>query len=408
MQRRWLQNLLLIGFGIGLAAILALVFLEPGLHPDPTPMPTREAHCEPAPAALLAYLKQVVIDVRDPCTEFYWKPAPSDEFHVLVQLNNFGLHAPFYTLAKPPDVFRILIVGDSFPQGMQVNMRQTFPWLLGQYLGQINGKQVEVINLSVDAYGTDRELLLYAMLGWQFQPDLVLLSVYPGNDIQDNEIDLEALRYGYRINRPFFTLDNGVLNFHNSIQLDPNLYPDSPTFQWLTSLQAAQSAAPPENLPDHPQVTATDPYTLEYPVEIGVFLPEDAHWHNAWNITDALLLQFRDVVKLSNVPFAAFIIPDRRAVHRLDWQSTLDQYGGTLPNLQATDPTAPATKLETFLAENKIPVLNLTPLLLDWTYAHADGRLYYADDGHFTPDGHAVTADTLAVWLRESGLLNAS
>ncbi|MEO8609488.1 MAG: hypothetical protein ABI690_16470 [Chloroflexota bacterium] len=407
MQRRWLQNLLLILFGISLAAILALL-LRPYLLPPQPALPTSEAPCEPAPAALLDYLKQVVIDVRDPCSEFYWKPAPTDEFHVLVQLNNFGLHAPSYSLAKPPGIFRILIVGDSFPQGMQVNTAETFPWRLQQNLGQINGKQVEVINLSIDAYGTDRELLLYAMLGWQFQPDLVLLSVYPGNDIQDNEIDLEALRYGYRIGRPFFTLDNGVLDFHNSVQLDPTLYPDSPTFQWLTSLQTSQTAAPSENLPDHPKVTDTNPYTLEYPVEIGVFLPEDAHWQNAWTITNALLLQFRNVVKLSHVPFAAFIIPDRRAIHRLDWQKTIDDYGGVLPDLQNADPTMPATKLETFLTENKIPVLNLTPDLLDWTYAHADGRLYYPDDGHFTPDGHAVTAEALAQWLRDTGLLNAS
>jgi hypothetical protein len=407
MKARWLQNLLLIFFGIGLAAILALL-LRPYLAPPQPALPTSAAPCEPAPTALLEYLKQVVIDVRDPCSEFYWRPEPTDEFHVLVQLNNFGLHAPSYTLAKPSGVFRILIVGDSFPQGMQVNMQETFPWRLGQNLGQINGKQVEVINLSIDAYGTDRELLLYAMLGWQFQPDLVLLSVYPGNDIQDNEINLEALRYGYRIGRPFFTLDNGALDFHNSVQLDPNLYPDSPTFQWLVNLQRAQTFPLLAPTPDHPKVISTDPYTLEYPVEIGVFLPDDAQWHNAWDITDALLLQFRDVVKLSGVPFAAFIIPDRRAVHRIDWQDTLNQYAGILPDLKIANPAAPATRLENFLNENQIPVLNLTPGLLEWVYAHSDGRLYYAGDGHFTPDGHTVTADALAAWLRDSGLLNVS
>jgi hypothetical protein len=211
------------------------------------------------------------------------------------------------------------------------------------------------------------------------------------------------------MSRPFFTLEDGALNFHNSVQLDPALYPDSPTFQWLVSLQAHQTAAPlPEGkLPDHPKVTATDPYTLEYPVELGVYLPEDSYWQNAWGITDALLLQFRDVVRLSGVPFAAFIIPDRRAIHDIDWQNMLDQYGGTLPDLQAADPTAPATRLENFLAENKIPVLNLTSALRNWVDAHPDGRLYYPGDGHFTPDGHAVTADALAAWLREGGFLNA-
>jgi lysophospholipase L1-like esterase len=348
----------------------------------------------------------VVTDTRDSCAEFYWRPEPTDEFHVLVRLNNFGLHAPSYTLEKPTNTFRVLILGDSFPQGMQVTMEQTFPWLLQGQLGQVNGKQVEVINLSIDAFGTDRELLLYAILGWQFQPDLVLLSIYPGNDIQDNQIDLEARRYGYRINRAFFTLENDTLQLHNSIQLDSSLYPDSPAFQWLAGIQAAQTPAPPEHLPERPKVTATDPYTLEYPVELGLYLPEDTYWRDAWGLTEALLAQFRDVMKTSGVPFAAFIIPDRRAVHQDDWDATIAQYNDVLPDLRDADPSAPGMRLEQFLAAQDIPVLDVTSALRAWAEAHPDGRLYYPGDGHFTPDGHAVTVEALLAWLRSSGLVS--
>jgi|GEM_PF-2024872 len=417
MNRRRLQNSLLALFGVGLAAVIALV-ARPYLAPE-APVPAGERPCQPASAELLALVRQAVADTRDPCAEFYWQPEPTDEFHVLVRLNNFGLHAPSYTLAKPPGVFRILVVGDSFPQGMQVNREETFPWLLQQQLGG----SVEVINLSVDAFGSDRELLLYALLGWQFQPDLVLLSVYPGNDIQNNHIDLEARRYGYRLNRPFFTLGGAIetsplkgleadtasaaaaLQFHNSVQLDPALYPDSPVFQWLADFQARQTPPPAEDLPPRPAVTSSEPYTLEYPVELGVYLPQDAYWGDAWALTEALLLQFRQVVALSDVPFGLFIIPDRRAVHEADWAATLTQYGDLLPDLQVADPTAPGTRLEQFLSEQGMPALNLTPALREWAAAHPDGRLYYPGDGHFTPEGHAVTVAAIAAWLRAGGLV---
>jgi len=397
MNRRWLQNSLLVLFGVGLALIIALL-LRPYLLPDTAP---QDIPCQPASMELLAYVKQVVGDWRDPCAEFYWRPEPTDEFHVLVRLNNFGLHAPPYTLEKPPGVFRILIVGDSFPQGMQVNREQTFPYLLQQQFGP----GVEVINLSVDAFGTDRELLLYAILGWQFQPDLVLLSVYPGNDVQDNEIDLEARRYGYRLSRPFFTLEDDKLRLHNSVQLDPARYPASSVYQWLIDMQVSQSPAPPENLPERPRVTASEPYELEYPLELGLYLPQDDHWRNAWTVTEALLIQFADVVSLSATPFAMVIIPDRRAVYDGDWEVTLIQYDDLLPDLRTADPLRPGRRLEQFLTDQGLPVLNLTLALRAWAQVNPDGRLYYPGDGHFTPDGHKVTADAIGAWLRESGLV---
>lgn len=397
MRRRWLQNSLLVLFGIGMAGVIALI-ARPYLLPQAAP--AHDAPCQPASIELLTLLKQVVIDWRDPCAEFYWRPEPTDEFHVRVRLNNFGLHAPPYTLGKPEGVFRILVVGDSFPQGMQVNMEETFPFLLQQQLGA----GYEVINLSIDAFGTDRELLTYALLGWQFQPDLVLLAVYPGNDVQDNQIDLEARRYGYRLGRPFFTVENGDLTLHHSVLLDSALYPEAAAYQWLTGLQAEQADTPPEDPPQRPRVTGTNPYTLEYPVELGVYLPEDDHWRAAWAITEALLLEFRQVVSLSGVPFVAVIIPDRRAVHDGDWAVTVAQYDDTLSDLRDADPLAAGTRLEDFLAQESIPALNVTGALRAWVAAHPDGRLYYPGDGHFTPEGHAVTAEALAGWLQANGL----
>ncbi len=392
MKRQWLVLGLLIGLSIVLGIVLGWLF--------------KQSQCQSTPSTLLETHNLVLADSRVPCIEFYWRPEITDEFHVLVKMNNFGLHAPVYSVEKPANTFRVLVVGDSFPQGIQVKLEETFPYLLQQQLGQIDGRQVEVINLSVDSIGTDRELLMYAYLGWQFQPDLVLLSVYPGNDIQDNQIDLEALRYSYRLNRPFFTLNDGALKLHNSVQLAPDLFPDSAVFQWLSGVQVAQLPSPQEDLPARPKVIDRQPYTLEYPVEWGIYLPEDKYWKDAWALTEALLLQFRDEVRLSGVPFVTVIIPDRRAVHDTDWTLLLTEYGKILPDLYQADPTAPGSRLERFLTGHSIPTLNLTTTLHDWAQAHSDTRLYYPYDGHFTPDGHAVTAQAITAWLQDNRLLH--
>lgn len=400
MRRPRLQKRFLALTGITLALLIGFTALR-RLRPD---IPAAPAGCAPAPGEWHAQVIGVTGAYREPCSESPPLP-PEAGFPPVVRYNNYGLNDDNLTLDKPPGVFRVVIVGDSFPQGLQVEREQGFPWLLEALLNDASARTVEVINLSVDAYGTDRELLLYAALGWRFQPDLVLLSVYPGNDIQDNQIDLEHRRYGYRLRRPYFTLADGQLHLHNSPSYDPSAYPDAPVWRWLAQLQAAQLPPTPENLPPRPAVLSANPYTLEYPVEIGLYLPDDAYWSDAWAITEALLRQFRDVARQTGgVPFAAVIIPDRRAVHRDDWAAMLDQYGGLLPALRQADPLAPAARLEAFLTAESIPTLNLTWALRADAGSSGE-RLYYPADGHFNARGHAVAARRLALWLRSGGLV---
>ncbi|MBI5671031.1 MAG: hypothetical protein HZC41_23805 [Chloroflexi bacterium] len=387
--------------GIALALLIGVGALRL-LRPDTTAAPA--AGCTPAPGEWQAQVIGVTGDYRQPCGEFP-PPPPEAGFPAVVRYNNFGLNDRDLTLEKPSGTFRIVIVGDSFPQGLQVEREQGFPWLLEELLNSESSQPIEVINLSVDAYGTDRELLLYATLGWQFQPDLVLLSIYTGNDIQDNQIDLEHRRYGYRLNRPYFMLMDGQLRLHHSPTYDPAAYPNAPVWRWLTELQAAQLPPTPENPPPRPAVVRASPYTLEYPVEIGLYLPEDAYWSDAWALTEALLRQFRNVVEQTEGGlFAAVIIPDRRVVHGDDWAALLDQYGNLLPALRQADPLAPAARLEAILSTETIPTLNLTWMLR----AEADSigeRLYYPGDGHFNARGHLVTARRIALWLRGRGLV---
>lgn len=397
------SRVLLVAFGVVMGLLVIVLALPLVRRNTPAPDVT-ELPCQAQPGAWFVQVRQLLHDYREPCAQFYWMPDPSYEFYGLVRLNNYGLHAPDIA-PKAEGVFRILIVGDSFPQGMQVSTEETFPYLL-QKRFDTEGKRIEIINLSMDAYGTDRELLLYALLGWQFQPDLVVLSMYIGNDVQDNEIDLETLRYGYRLTRPFFTLENDALQLHESPLFDADLYPDAPTFAWLRDLQSRQTPAPPDNLPSRPVVLEEPPnYRLEYPVEIGLYLKEDSYWSSGWALTEALVTEFKKVVSQNNIPMVALVLPDRRAVHSEDWSTTLMQYSSILPDLAAADPTAPGTRLEKFLDDSDIPVLNLTWTLRSWATSNPGERLYYLQDGHFNAQGHNVTAERVGQWLESLNLL---
>ena len=64
--------------------------------------------------------------------------------------------------------YRILVLGDSFPEGMQVDVKETFCKRLEGGLAGAGGRPAEVINGGTSGYGTDNELLFYRHEGRKF------------------------------------------------------------------------------------------------------------------------------------------------------------------------------------------------------------------------------------------------
>jgi lysophospholipase L1-like esterase len=90
--------------------------------------------------------------------------------------NRLGFRDRDHAMAKPPGVFRIVVLGDSVGLGLKVaRFEDTFPALLEAKLHQ-RGLNAEVINLSVTGYNTQQEVATLAEKGLQYSPDLVLVA----------------------------------------------------------------------------------------------------------------------------------------------------------------------------------------------------------------------------------------
>jgi lysophospholipase L1-like esterase len=101
-----------------------------------------------------------------------------------VALNSRGFRDREVNEAKPPGIFRVVVLGDSITWGQGVAQTERYPDLLTGLLGR-KGVPVEVVNLAVGGYGTDQEYLLFRGQGRRFCPDLVLLGLYR-NDLLEN------------------------------------------------------------------------------------------------------------------------------------------------------------------------------------------------------------------------------
>src|SRR5690349_6428314 len=111
-----------------------------------------------------------------------------------VKINSAGFRDRERQVLKPSGVFRIAVLGDSYTDGLQVDLDKTFPALLEQRLNACNefgSKTVEVLNFGVDGYGTAQELLTYRYFAAKYSPDVVLLAFFAENDVRNNSRDLE-------------------------------------------------------------------------------------------------------------------------------------------------------------------------------------------------------------------------
>ena len=83
-----------------------------------------------------------------------------------------------YAIEKPYDVFRIIVLGDSFSAGLFINTQEN--WVekledLFQTAFYCNRyKKIEVINLAVSGYDISCSAYRYKRLGSKYNPDLIL------------------------------------------------------------------------------------------------------------------------------------------------------------------------------------------------------------------------------------------
>src|SRR5262249_55072753 len=84
----------------------------------------------------------------------------------------------------PPGLCRIVLLGDSMFVGFEVNIEDSFAYLLGSRLAAA-GYKCEVINLAVSGFGTAEMLIALQEEGLRYQPDIVVFSSHE-TDLDDN------------------------------------------------------------------------------------------------------------------------------------------------------------------------------------------------------------------------------
>lgn len=328
-----------------------------------------------------------------------------------VRINSAGLLDREHAVRKPAGTFRIAVLGDSMAEGMQVPVEQTFWRQLETRLAgcpALEGRTPEVINFAVSGYSTAQELVMLRQHVWQYQPDAVLLAVFPGNDIGDNHALLTAARTASAIpdqSRPYFVDRGGRLVIE-----PPNT--ESPLKKRLRA--AAMLVI------DHSRIAqlvyAVRQKTRARPmvdqngrvlsVDEAVFAPPATkEWTAAWRVTEGLLeLMAREArdhgASLVLVPIPVPIQTDPDAAAR----------AGFAKRLGVEDLSYPTARLASFGRGHGIPVIPLEEAFRTWAEAHGQYLFGFPNAfpgyGHMNAHGHRVAAELISERLCFDDLSN--
>jgi hypothetical protein len=112
---------------------------------------------------------------------------PNQELHRFggnVHVNAYGMRSDDLPASKPPGVFRLLVVGDSYAYGTtQVDQGHIFVELLQKELPPLIHRPVEVLNASAGGWAISNELGYVRSRGL-FDADLVLLVLNNADPVQ--------------------------------------------------------------------------------------------------------------------------------------------------------------------------------------------------------------------------------
>ncbi len=127
-------------------------------------------------------------------TYFGYDPNRKMRYLNFVKWNATGHFDHDYSINKPPGVFRVVLIGDSYVESVQTPLDSTFHKLTETALNQtdtgLNAKHYELIALGNSGFGQREEFDVLRTQGIKYDPDLVIIALC-GNDFCDDDPELK-------------------------------------------------------------------------------------------------------------------------------------------------------------------------------------------------------------------------
>lgn len=343
-----------------------------------------------AEAGVRLFLPQQLIqlnqDVYTPTDQLGFKLKPNNDITVNrgdgdVRLITDDQGYRIGTNSQAPADTRILALGDSFLEALQVEYEQTMTSLMEEKLTQDIGKKVSIINTGVSMYNPNHYLMVARKELARRDFSLVIVFIYMANDVVDEHVPwypplAPTTRHTFRIPQSFSKREI----------IDSVLYPINDFLEQRSHLFVMFKDRGRTLLAR----LGLSPYYFPRVMKSSMAKSPD------WALTVEILKSIEQEARMHETPVVFVLLP---ASYQVD-KKAFDWYVNSFEiDPEKVDIDQPSRILATSLKRSSLAVFDTMPSLRK---AQDEGNLplYGKVDPHFSPDGHRVVAQYLAPLVR--------
>jgi hypothetical protein len=293
--------------------------------------------------------------------------APGKDYGQGLRGNRLGFPGPDFVREKRPGVFRIAALGDSFAVGPAVSFAKNYLTLLAT-----SQPNTEVYNFGISGTGPREYQVVLQHHVWDFRPDLVLVSVFVGNDITEwlaTPRDLDP-----RQSSLYLLATRGWRLWRER-----------------TRMAEAQAMSEPDRLAGHGLSPQAFLEVEARRLAICLKTPP-ANLEKKWQRALACLERIIRDCKQRRAPVAFVLIPDEFQVNPQVLSDALTAAGRRASDV---DLSLPQRRLQEFFAAHQVPCLDLLPAFRN------QPNTYAARDTHWNERGNALAAGCIGAWLAD-------
>ncbi len=307
------------------------------------------------------------------------------ETRARVRTNRDGLRDVERPRQKPPGVARVLVLGDSMVEGLQVELPDTMPKRLERVLSEaLPGRRIDVINAGVSGSSAPFALAYLEKDGLAYDPDVVVVTFTARNDVE------EAADAGIRSRSRFYELKAWLRSRSHLYSLAQRaISADDRLRNALARLGLVNPAEPWLQRPALPGALNTEAFHFD-----GRVSPTEARGYDrlfaSWN---AIISRCR----ARGIPVLFVLLPSF-------YQVTRDASAlGDPARVQAIvkNDREPQDRVLAYLARRRAPVVDPLP-----GARSLGGALYFPKDQHFSAAGNAYVAGETAREILARGWLS--